>query len=221
MTSPDAEVDRLVPVTPAWRVRDVVAHVIGVGEDLLAENYPDFSDPKGMPAQAQQREAWTEAQVQRRRDRSVASLVEEWESLGVEAALAAGPEDTRYPFLSRIGATFDLACHLHDVRHALGTPGDQDSPVTRVAFWMARSWLDLRLQSAQLGPLRLSAPGRDWDLGGVEPVAVVAAPPFELFRAISGRRSGEQILAMQWTGDPEPLLDVLSPYPQPEVAVVE
>jgi uncharacterized protein (TIGR03083 family) len=219
----DTPLDLIVPVTPAWRVRDVVAHLIGVAEDLLAQNFPDFSDPKGRPEQAAARERWTEAQVQRRRGRTVGALVEEWESLGpqIETALAAAPEDSRYPLMSRVAATFDLGCHLHDVRHAVGRPGDRDAAVTRVAFRMARTWLDLRLQRGGRGRLDLVAPGRSWTVGTGDPAASVAGSEFELFRSISGRRNLEQILDLDWTGDPQPFLDVLSPYPLPLVEITE
>jgi uncharacterized protein (TIGR03083 family) len=223
VTAPGAQVDRFVPLTPAWRVRDVVAHVTGVAEDLLAGSFPDFSDPKAQPEQALAREQWTEQQVQRRRDLPLDALIAQWEEIGqrVETALAADPDDARYPLASRVGATFDLGCHLHDVRHALGQPGDREAPVTRTAFSLARGWLDLRLQRAGAGQLRLVTPDRTWDLGTGEPAATVEAPAFELFRAISGRRSRDQILALAWTGDAEQLLEVLSPYPLPELAVVE
>jgi hypothetical protein len=35
-----------------------------------------------------------------------------------------------------------------------------------------------------------------------DPVAVVEAPPFELFRALSGRRSVRQIETFDWSVDP-------------------
>lgn len=133
----------------------------------------------------------------------------------------ATPGDARFPFVSRIGATFDLGCHLHDVRHALGRPGDREAPITRLAFSLARGWLGQRLERAGLGTLRLVAPERSWDLGTGEPAAAVAAPAFELFRSISGRRSRDQLLALDWVGEPEPFLQLLSPYPLPTLAVTE
>jgi hypothetical protein len=47
------------------------------------------------------------------------------------------------------------------------------------------------------------------------PAVAVAADPFELFRALSGRRSLAQVRALAWDGNPEPYLAVLSPYPMP------
>lgn len=212
---------RIVPLTPAWRVRDVVAHVTGVAEDLLAGGYPDFSDPLARPEQAVARDAWAQAQVDRRRDRPVAEVVEEWNALGPRLDAALAGDDPAYPLASRSGATFDLGCHLHDVRHALGAPGDRDAPVTRAAFAIARGWLALRAGSAGLPPLRVRTPEREWVLGDGAPAATVAGDAFELFRALSGRRARSQLLDLGWDGDPVPYVAVLSPYPLPERPVSE
>jgi 2-polyprenyl-6-methoxyphenol hydroxylase-like FAD-dependent oxidoreductase len=69
--------------------------------------------------------------------------------------------------------------------------------------------------------LRLRAGGRDWVEGAGPPAAVLEAAPFELFRALSGRRSAGQVRALAWDGDPEPYLDVLSPYPMPPSPLLE
>jgi hypothetical protein len=53
------------------------------------------------------------------------------------------------------------------------------------------------------------------------PAATVSAEAFELFRAISGRRSADQIRAMAWDGDPEPYVSTVSPYPLPDRALIE
>ena len=115
----------------------------------------------------------------------------------------------------------DVGCHLHDLRHALDRPGDRDAPTTRLAFAIGRGWLSLRLQSAQLPALRLRTPDREWVTGPGPPGATVGGDGFELFRAITGRRSLEQVLGLDWEGDPTRYLDVLSPYPFPEPDVSE
>jgi hypothetical protein len=68
---------------------------------------------------------------------------------------------------------------------------------------------------------RLRAGDRDWVEGAGPPAAVLEAAPFELFRALSGRRSAGQVRALAWDGDPEPYLDVLSPYPMPRSPLLE
>ncbi|MGH9185422.1 MAG: hypothetical protein ACRD0U_06370, partial [Acidimicrobiales bacterium] len=41
---------------------------------------------------------------------------------------------------------------------------------------------------------------------GIEPVGTLEAPAFELFRALTGRRSAAQIRSLGWTVDPDPYL---------------
>jgi hypothetical protein len=53
------------------------------------------------------------------------------------------------------------------------------------------------------------------------PAATLAGDPFELFRALSGRRSLDQVRALAWDGDPEPYLDLFAPYPMPASPLVE
>src|SRR4051812_2600102 len=62
-----------VPACPDWSVHDVVAHLVGVVDDVLAGRLDGVAT-----------EPWTAAQVDSRRDRSISELVSEW------SALAAG-----------------------------------------------------------------------------------------------------------------------------------
>ena len=75
--SPD-ELEATVPATPAWRVRDVVAHLSGNLDDILAGNLDGVAtDP------------WTAVQVDKRSDRSVEEILAEWSENGpkVEAVI--------------------------------------------------------------------------------------------------------------------------------------
>ena len=53
------------------------------------------------------------------------------------------------------------------------------------------------------------------------PAAELTADAFELFRTLSGRRSLDQVRALAWDGDPEPNLDLLTPYPMPRPPLTE
>jgi len=57
--------------------------------------------------------------------------------------------------------------------------------------------------------------------GSGQPVAALAADAFELFRALNGRRSLDQVRALRLDGDPEPYLDLFAPYPMPASPLVE
>ena len=115
----------------------------------------------------------------------------------------------------------DLAVHLHDIRGALGRPGDRDAPATDIALRFYARWLGRRLDEGRRPALRLRAGTREWVEGAGDVAAALTADPFELFRTISGRRSPEQARALDWTGDPGPYLAVLSPYPMPASPLVE
>jgi hypothetical protein len=58
-------------------------------------------------------------------------------------------------------------------------------------------------------------------LGDGVPQATVTAPKFELFRALSGRRSLDQIQAFSWDGDAKPYLTAFSPFEPPVEAIIE
>ena len=57
-----------VPATPAWSVRDAVAHVVGIAHDLNAQRF-DVIEP----------DEWTARQVRERRDATIDDLEVEWD----------------------------------------------------------------------------------------------------------------------------------------------
>ena len=110
----------------------------------------------------------------------------------------------------------DLAVHLADLREALGLPPDTAGTAARFGFAAYRDWLHQRLVETARPALRLSDGERTWVVGAGSPSATVTAPPYELFRVITGRRSASAIRALDWTAEPGRWLDVLSPYPLPQ-----
>src|SRR3954467_12020763 len=77
-----AAFDRLAPATPDWRVRDVLAHIVGVVDDSLHGRLDGVTT-----------KVWTSAQVDARRERAVATVLDEWDALApaFEDALAGLP----------------------------------------------------------------------------------------------------------------------------------
>ena len=55
----DDELQALVPATPEWRVRDVLAHVVGLAADLNAQRFPAADDAGGSAWAAQQAVSYT------------------------------------------------------------------------------------------------------------------------------------------------------------------
>lgn len=180
---------RIAPATPEWRVKDVVAHLVGVNADVLAGNIDGAgTDP------------WTEQQVAPRRDRSLAELLAEWQELspGLEAIIPAIPEGPRGQLI------FDAVSHEFDVRGALGQPGARDCDAATIGFRWAADVVAMVRDGAQAGALCLRTEDGSHVAGTGEVTATVAADRFELFRAMSGRRSLDQIAAFDWEGDAAP-----------------
>ncbi|WP_148570960.1 FAD-dependent monooxygenase [Nocardioides caldifontis] len=206
-----------VPACPEWTVHDLVAHLVGGAADARRGAYfAEALDAPDDPAAAARREEWTAGHVATRRALTTDALLAELQRHGdaLVCALRRGdPEACDVPEWLVGAPVADLAVHLDDLRDALGAP-PEDAPVTRAGFALYRAWLGARVAGHGLAPLRLVAGGREWLLGGEgAPGATLHGDPQPLFRAITGRRTLEEITAMRWTGDGEPYLRVLSPYP--------
>ena len=178
------ELETRVPAAPDWRVRDVLAHLTGVAADITAGNLEGVAT-----------DDWTAAQVDARHDWPVDRLLAEWDEQGV-AVDAVVPQ---FPELIAGQLLVDTATHEQDIRGALDAPGARDADVLALAFApMARFALSdgLRLETEHGTIVTGDDDG--------SPTTTVRAPRFELFRAMTGRRSLDQMRAYEWTGDPRP-----------------
>lgn len=194
----DAQAATPVPASPEWTVRDVLAHVIGLCSDLNALHFPDVSDQGG--------NGWTALQVETRRGRTLDDLFAEWDR---EApTFAAGLKEFGYEFGCHFVA--DLHAHHQDVRVALGLTADDDPATVAMSLHHYLAFTDEVLSSAGWGTLEVVVDGKRRLLGGnQDPRATVTATPFDLLRALSGRRTRDQILRFEWGGDAEGALDAI------------
>jgi uncharacterized protein (TIGR03083 family) len=120
--APETRADSQVPHCPAWTVRDVVAHLVGVPEDILAGRMEGVTT-----------DGWTQAQVDRHRAHSLADLVAIWADgiTAFDAVLPHIPSPVNSQFV------MDAVTHEHDLRHALGEPGARDAEAVHVAVgWL-------------------------------------------------------------------------------------
>ena len=213
-----------VPACPNWSVHDVVAHLTGICADVLAGNLAGIATDE-----------WTQAQVTARRSKTIAELVEEWDDVGPR--FAARIDD--FPGRIRVQPVADMTVHEHDIRGALGRPGERNSEGMQIALdFLVDSVLRAGVNALGLGPLEVRCGDRTWIAGTGEPTGeldkafgtalrsddplpVADAPPvgtltvdaFDLFRALVGRRSATQIRNFDWTIDPEPYLPVFNQSP--------
>ncbi|MDQ1445296.1 MAG: hypothetical protein QOI20_1760 [Acidimicrobiaceae bacterium] len=221
--APLDEVRRTVPACPEWTVHDTVAHLSGVCADIVAGNIEGVaSDP------------WTAAQVDRRRSWSLEQVLGEWTELGpqVEAIaeffpgrtgsqlvldLTTHEHDVRQAlgrpgardaagvqigsrFVAEVGLCTSVAVRglppleviSGDNRWVVGTGRPAAGGDERA---LAAAAVELAGQVLQ---------GGEPVTADVEPVGSLKIEPFELMRALTGRRSAAQIRAYDWSVDPEP-----------------
>lgn len=211
-----SELQRRVPATPDWTIADVVAHLTGDVVCVAAGDFPrEYFAAIGQEDAIVSLNDWTDGHVRERRGRPVQEVLAEWEKasapiLSMLAGTSEWPEGV-LPFAGYI-LTTDIAIHQQDINGALGLKRDRDSTQVRVGTSTYINGVGLRLQMAGGPGLRFVVEDKEKIVGADEAAATVRAPRFELFRALSGRRSPEQIKGFDWEGDPEPFIPYFYPY---------
>jgi len=116
----------IVPHCPQWTVKDCLAHMIGVPEDVISGQMDGVAT-----------DAWTDRQVQRHAKDSVEDLLAIWEANApiFGKILPNIPQPTISQFM------FDQTTHEHDIRHALSTPAARDSSAIAVAEGFLRNFV--------------------------------------------------------------------------------
>jgi uncharacterized protein (TIGR03083 family) len=196
---PDAPVD----ACPGWAVRDVVAHLAGGLGDFTEQRFEGVDDG-----------SWGERHVRDRRGRTLGELLVEWER---NFQVAEGLFD------SPTGAVLiaEIISHEHDIRAALGKPGERDNVAVRAALTRPLQELDARLRAKHLPALRITLEHGDRVVGEGEPVGALRTSSFELLRVLGGRRDDGQVRALDWDADPGPWLPELSSFGRRGAALVE
>jgi uncharacterized protein (TIGR03083 family) len=182
---PHTRLDTAVPACPGWTVADAVRHLCGMAVDLAAGR----TDGAGSPE-------WTARQVAERRSTPLVELlpelVEAAQRVPIDATEGSGPN-----------LYWDLVIHTADMHEALALPMVATStwhPVLdAVVTWRSAHY------RAQGQLVALTGSGCA-TLGSGGPPVTVAVDDYELFRALSSRRSRSQMEAWPWTGDPAPHL---------------
>lgn len=192
--------DLAVPACPGWNIRQVVAHLTGVAQDIVALNLEE----KGTGP-------WADAQVARLGGHDIDDLLDMWrQSLDVVRANLAFASDAGVCQL-----VFDTLTHEHDIRGALG---ERSSRAGDLAFKAALGFVttmgDQFIRRAQLPALWLSTPTIGCVQLGDPHTArghvALKVSDFEALRTFGGRRSVGQLLELPWDGDPTTLMPIFT-----------
>ncbi|MGH2783998.1 MAG: hypothetical protein ACRDJ1_01920 [Actinomycetota bacterium] len=218
--------DAPIPTRGDWSVKDTLAMLTGFAEALIEghwnDDYSDSWENKALRARLQER---FQEMIEHRRNEPGPDVLREWAALAPRMErMMAGLDDFpagTHPFAAWT-YLWAVVQNGHNIWTALGVAAkERDSEATSLCLESAIYWLDMRLQAKGIPALRVRTDDQEWVIGDGIPAATVTAPKFELFRALSGRRSIDQIRAFVWDGDPQPYLSVFSPFEPPVAAIVE
>jgi uncharacterized protein (TIGR03083 family) len=236
---------RTVPTCPKWTVGDVVSHLVGVCADVLAGNIEGVATDPWTAAQVQARmgrplaelvEEWSdvgpqvEALAGHFPGQTGAQWVTDLTTHEHDIRTAVGRPGARDSQGVEVGLDFLVTVGLHAAVSARGLQplvvqagerswvvGTGETTATGGDEEMARD-ANERLLATLLSTAPVPA-------GGLadEPAIALVAPPFELFRALTGRRSAAQILKLDWPVDPAQYLPAFQfgPFTLSEVDIVE
>ena len=186
----DAGLDRPVPACPAWRVRDLVAHMSGIPDALTAGDLP-----------AGDLQVWLDGLLEARRGVAVDELLDRW---GACADATSTLIDSGAGLL-----VIDLVTHEHDLRTALDQPGARGTAEVRAIVQPVLDLLAPSMSDAGLGALLIDAGGVQWASHLAKPGCTLHVDPWEATRALNSRRTADELRALPATGDIEPYLAVI------------
>lgn len=205
--------ETMVPACPEWSATDVVRHLAGLSADISHDVFDGFAS-----------EEWTDRQIADRADMTIDQVITEWNaSIDGAGSILDEVASSDHPrvvpsALGMIPTTVlgamtisDILHHEFDLRNAYGDSSGRDLPEIHIAaaghvrslrgLFAAHGLPTLRVESTDSG--------QGWNVGRDEPVATVRASSFELMRSIGGRRTRDEMLALDWDGDAEVFVDAL------------
>jgi uncharacterized protein (TIGR03083 family) len=198
--------DTPVPACPDWRVREVVAHLTGLCADWVAHRLDGYGSP-----------GWTATQISRYEDLTCREVLEVWRN-SMDSFERLDTEMLGLP--PGVWAFGDAVIHEADICGALGVGRVPEEAVVLGLNGMMRRWHREVLSRADVPALHVCAPGvRDWWLAADDRdaddrgEALVEVPLYELFRALAGRRSADQVRSWSWSGAAEAFVGAGLPYP--------
>ena len=183
---PESQASLSVPLCPDWEVSSLISHIVGIPEDIVAGRMDGVGT-----------EAWTQAQVDRHEGESLSQLADIFLATATEFDVVL----PHFPSPVNSQLVMDAIAHEHDLRHAVGRAGAQDSAAVDVALGYLLNMVDT------------TAPGRSQELSDS------GVSRYELMRSLSGRRSIDQMNQLGLDGSQISTLLKGTPMASPQTAV--
>jgi len=204
LTASDGQLNVRVPSCPEWTAHDLVAHCAGIPTALTTGAGPTGDI-----------QAWLDGIVAARREVPVADLAGQWRACG----------DAVRPIVEGSGGMLvvDVLTHEHDLRGALGRPGDRDTRELRDGLQLFADLLAGHVTAAGLPPFTVECPdGTTARSGEGEPGWTLLVDPWAATRILGSRRTAAEVLAAPARGDAQPYLAVIAGHlPLPEASLGE
>ena len=186
--TPEQTAASQVPHCPTWTIAELAAHLLGVPDDIVHGRMEGVGS-----------DAWTQAQVVRHQAKTLRQIADELAAL----AERFDPMLPHVPAMARSQMVMDAVTHEHDLRHAVGAPGERDSTAVRAGLAWLMSWC------TRTNPATASA------------IAAVRSADFDVLRSLTGRRSMAQMAALGLPAEAIIQMQVGSPFRAPTHEVVE
>jgi uncharacterized protein (TIGR03083 family) len=191
-----------VPSCPGWTARDVLAHLVGLCDDWVNQRLDGYATT-----------TWTADQVARYATNTVPQLLERWTQLAVAFAHLEDHPAFGPPAPWAFG---DAVIHEADLRGALDAGHLPHEAVLLSLEGTITRWRDV-LNNTRPPTMLIVRPidAPEWTLGppSNDPPVTVNPTAHELFRALAGRRTEEQVLTWSWSSNPDAILNAGLPYP--------
>jgi len=195
-----ADAEQFVPACPGWRVRDVVAHLVGLCGDWLDGRFDGYAS-----------DDWTADHLHRFDGWGVEAMFDEWgRCVDRFAELVHSPfggSPARWAF-------GDAVIHEADIRGALQSDRVPAEAMNLGLRGSLARWQEV-LERANTPAVCIVTSTGEWRSGPSDDSDQVAVEvhSYEVFRALAGRRSRDQVLEWGWSRDPTPIVDAGLPYP--------
>ena len=181
-----------MPATPAWDLRELIAHLAGVAVDVSVGQVEDYAQPH-----------WTARQVASRATYSRRDLVEEWKASWPElCSILDDPVSHGLDSSFSVLPLVDVIAHEHDLRESVGMFDFADPAVWSLVEQRRLQVLTLQCASSDQNLEVRTPEGDHWVIGGNEDRSTVTAERYELWRSLEGRSRRDAVRQFDWTAGP-------------------